>query len=555
MRRHSLVSLASTLVLMTSIFIYPQFAAYADVIPSVVQLASGGFQNCALMTNGVIDCWSVDNGGTPTFVPQPSIPGVSQIGTGGDHVCAVVKNGSVMCWGDSTFGQLGNGAPITAPSDTTNSTPQVALGISSATSISVALRNTCAVLADGSAMCWGENQSGVLGNGNTLSTSTPTKVVGLSGIEQISISHVEACALVAGGSVYCWGALMGTAGTWDSVTSPVIESGVTGATQIAVSDSESCALLTGGSVVCWGYNYTTTSPPATPTIITGLSGVTQISATDNHMCALTSAGSIGCWGDVINQYGSQYHATPLFIGEPTNTSAPITNATSIVATLPGVACATLTDKSVSCWSSADGNVYILGPTAPMLVNATAGDQQVTVSWIDSSNTGLPVLGHSVIQLHGNTKTQVCEVVGVNYCVVKNLVNGDLYAFQVMANNGLTNGYISNLSPTVSPAPSAVTTTTVTTTTTVLKGSRPLVVAFSAGHSALNPVVKRQITNWAQHLTHRAMITVTGYAKLNAHLARSRATNVAVFLSSRIAVRVVIRVVTKTSWNRATLAIS
>ena len=70
-------------------------------------------------------------------------------------------------------GELGNGTT----SDTSN--PVAVSTITTATAISARVFVTCAVLSDGSAVCWGNNSQGQLGGLTGLST-TPVPVYGLT---------------------------------------------------------------------------------------------------------------------------------------------------------------------------------------------------------------------------------------------------------------------------------------------------------------------------------------------------------------------------------------
>ncbi len=70
--------------------------------------------------------------------------------------------------------------------------------------------HTCAVDAVyGSVYCWGSNQYGQIGDGNTTTTNrlTPTLVSGMSsGVSQIALGDSHSCALMSSsGSMYCWG--------------------------------------------------------------------------------------------------------------------------------------------------------------------------------------------------------------------------------------------------------------------------------------------------------------------------------------------------------------
>ena len=56
----------------------------------------------------------------------------------------------------------------------------IAFGLSAgAVAIATGYVHTCALLADGSIKCWGDNGLGQLGTGDTTNRNTPTCVVGL----------------------------------------------------------------------------------------------------------------------------------------------------------------------------------------------------------------------------------------------------------------------------------------------------------------------------------------------------------------------------------------
>src|SRR6185437_10910507 len=122
----------------------------------------------------------------------------------------------------------------------------------------------CAVLADGTARCWGSNGDGELGTGaSTTSSATPLKVAVVSGaITQMSTGTSFNCALLQSGAIWCWGfngnGQLGngtTSGTAIlSPTSAVLTNLGLGATQIAAGQSSACAVLTDGSIQCWGLN-------------------------------------------------------------------------------------------------------------------------------------------------------------------------------------------------------------------------------------------------------------------------------------------------------------
>ncbi|MCS6797766.1 MAG: RCC1 domain-containing protein [Myxococcota bacterium] len=67
---------------------------------------------------------------------------------------------------------------------------------------------------DGSLWCWGGNEEGQLGLGDTRPRSTPTRVGTESSWTQVALGHAHTCAIRRDGSLWCWGsnarALLGT---------------------------------------------------------------------------------------------------------------------------------------------------------------------------------------------------------------------------------------------------------------------------------------------------------------------------------------------------------
>lgn len=274
---------------------------------------------------------------------------VTQISAGSGHTCAVTLAGSAVCWGLNSNGQLGDGTT------TGRLRPTLVSGLSSGVaSISAGGGHTCAVRTTGALVCWGWNQDGQLGNGGTARRLTPGAVSGLSaGVASVSAGNHNTCALTTAGAVSCWGAF--GAGTMSSVYFPtqMISSGVA---SVSAGHGHFCVVTTAGAALCWGPGNAahgavgdgTMTARATPTPVSGLSsGVASISASKHgHSCAVMTSGAALCWGrNVEGQLGDGTTGTRL-------TPTPVSGLSSGVASLVTGwehTCAVTTSGQALCW--------------------------------------------------------------------------------------------------------------------------------------------------------------------------------------------------------------
>ena len=185
-----------------------------------------------------------------------------------------------------------------------------------------------------SAVAWGTNNFGELGDGNRESINQPVNVSGLSEVAAVAAGYTHSLALLPGGSVMAWGNNeVGQLGTGNRTASdvPVAVSGVSEATAIAASEENSMALLKNGHVKAWGIAYIgelgdgtdsgpeSCPPPGScstkPVEVNGLSEASAISAGSLFGEALRHNGSVMTWG--YNQEGQLGNSST------TNTDLPV----------------------------------------------------------------------------------------------------------------------------------------------------------------------------------------------------------------------------------------
>ena len=280
---------------------------------------------------------------------------------------------SAMCWGYNSYGSVGDGTT------TQRTVPTTVSGGLAFSSLGGGQAHSCGITTSGAAYCWGTNNGyGALGDGNeTGSQSVPTAVVGgLTFTADIGGGQSHTCALGTSGTVYCWGdnraGQVGNGGVGSAVLSPTAVSGGYTFFKVASADLHNCAITTAGSAYCWGRGAEgqlgdgTTTQKNVPTAVSGGHVFTDIAAGDRHTCAIKDTGAAYCWGN--NDYGQ--------VGNGTWTS-PKTSPVAVsgghlfiqIAVGSGHSCGLKADGSAYCWG-----INSLG----MLGNGSTTDSNVPV---------------------------------------------------------------------------------------------------------------------------------------------------------------------------------
>ncbi|MEX2157053.1 MAG: Ig-like domain-containing protein [Gemmatimonadales bacterium] len=303
-------------------------------------VTAGNFVSCGLTTTAAPYCWGSLEASSSSSAPA-AVRGGHQFyavtigdGFGPGHACGLTASGAVYCWGNNRFGQLGDGT--TSGDEVQNGWPvrtvpvAVAGGLSFA-AVTAGLFHTCGLTTSGTAYCWGDNESGLLGTGSTASySSVPVAVAG--GLTFTSLSN--RCGVTGSGAAYCWGP-NGAGGLGDgSTTSSLVPVAVIGGLTFSsvTSAGHSCGLTTNGAAYCWGSNsdgqlgtgdangpekeacYQQTPCSTRPVPVAGGLRFAALSAGGQTTCGVTQGGTTYCWGD--NRYGQLGNGTTINSSEP-----------------------------------------------------------------------------------------------------------------------------------------------------------------------------------------------------------------------------------------------
>jgi alpha-tubulin suppressor-like RCC1 family protein len=370
--------------------------------------AGGAGQTCAVTLASTVDCWGHGNEGqlgdasnADKLLPTPvkALTNVDTVAAGGGQTCALDQNGAMWCWGDNFYGQLGDGfsgkgfnSAVPVPvSGLDADVQQIATGTS----------DTCAILIGGDLKCWGENQDGELGIGNTTNEDVPTQATSLAeGVTQVSLGQSHSCAIIAtpGATAVCWGLQSdGTLGNGQmkgpnatiatavfGLSSPP-SGGPGGPVELAAGFVHTCVVVGTGSVECWGAGFDgqigvgNTENYDIPTLTVGLplpgGSVGAVTSGPDTGCALNPSLTVDCWGQYVGDGTANTYDTAQAI---TDLPAGIAQ---VSAAYQG-ACTVTSGGGLDCWGDNTwgevGNGTSGSPvTSPVAVSITGTVQAVS----------------------------------------------------------------------------------------------------------------------------------------------------------------------------------
>jgi alpha-tubulin suppressor-like RCC1 family protein len=374
------------------------------------------------------------------------------VAVGNDFACALLNDGTVKCWGLNDSGQLGrdNTTNVGASAGDMAALTAITLGAGrTATAITAGRQHACALLDNATVKCWGSNASGGLGQGNTTNAGDGlgTLMSALPAIDLgpgVAVRAIEAgnkftCALLSDGKVKCWGenenGQLGlgdtndrgdAAGEMGANLSAIDFGSNKTATALAVADSSVCAILNLGEVKCWGFNGNgelgqgnkaslgdggTPSVANAPAVNLGTGKTAKaVAAGANHFCAILNDNSLKCWGENglgqlglgdINDRGDE-------AGEMGDSLTAVNVGTGLTATAisagGNTTCALLSDNTMKCWGDNGAGQVGVGDTAGKLSPTSAvnlGDGKTATSVAVGSQNTCAVLNDVSVKCWGD----------------------------------------------------------------------------------------------------------------------------------------------------------
>lgn len=370
---------------------------------SYISIGARANKTCGVTAANKIRCWGQNllfslGVSSPSQVLSPmtidSDYSYTQLDLGDQHGCGLSTTGKIRCWGNNGNNQL---ADQKSQGYVPGSLPQEVISSSSFINLNAGDNHTCAIKASGRLYCWGNNNSGQLGNGTTNTRIIlPRLVADNSAIySRVDVGLFGNCAITDSKALKCWG--NGGRGLLQIASPRAVDVGGE-YSQFSISADHTCAITTAGILKCWGSNYYNECGPGanvqikTPHVLDSESTYAQISAGQGYSCGITSLGALKCWGH--NGNGQLGDGTIESRESPVIISGGLKYSKVATSKYGATTCAITTAGALKCWGKnyaaqvGDGTgVQRLTP-----VDVDRGVQYVSVTVGNAHSCGITAAG-------------------------------------------------------------------------------------------------------------------------------------------------------------------
>ena len=284
-------------------------------ITTASEVSAGFIHSCALLETREVMCWGANDSGqlaldkekTQSKIPImiPEFPNITKIVVGGLSSCAINAENRLFCWGRNDFGQLGTG-------DTENKYIPTTI-LEDIIDIDIGFNHACAIRSDKKLFCWGDNSYGQLGDG-TQNASLEPKLIESTEATSIKVGENHTCAINSVNELFCWGdnqfGQLGTGSTDLLILLPA--KAVNDVISFDLGNNHGCLVQekTGDIIqTCWGKNDFSqlalpkdNDPHRTPEALKNIVNIDSASLGGNHSCSLVNTDKsivkeLYCWGD------------------------------------------------------------------------------------------------------------------------------------------------------------------------------------------------------------------------------------------------------------------
>lgn len=180
-------------------------------------IAAGGEHACVIDHQGQARCWGRGASGQlgdGLAAPVATRPvrvrglaaGVEALALGGQFSCALDAQRAAWCWGANEAGEIGDGTTAMRPAPVRVQGLGPGLRALSAGGWHEANGHACALDARGRGFCWGNNREGQIGDRSRENRPVPVRVPRLpAGTRALGLGALHSCAVGADGRALCWG--------------------------------------------------------------------------------------------------------------------------------------------------------------------------------------------------------------------------------------------------------------------------------------------------------------------------------------------------------------